>query len=413
MTLHNFVEMALFTFDERQLISYVMSGPHVTFAARSSSETYRILEELGLSVTAWQGDDESYRLSLHQSYTTHGLVIREAPPKGCDAPPDAWKMDRLIWQKNWATDHHLPEFEFQGASPSRGEVMKALDLARQQWASPHVSRSVVRVPYFTPSTFHQLYEVLAPQRGAPPGRRGGLRRASTGQGSGSEGRSPMTLQAWQPGDERSDGEDEETLEKSLLAERLKRQGFEHAVFGDGSGIRDRPATAIPTPFDNQAPPPLPRAAQSARPPTAPAASPRHGACSARAGAHYGGSGGEALPPPWRGTSRKDVTTWGTSTARSTAWRPSWRPSSDERQRLLSESMARLSAACPRTPTRPRTPRTQARYTLAPPAPRLVDGMLYGGRHGGQAGAIDSTDDHVDALARKRCEQAVRRAILAG
>ena len=405
--------MALFSFDERQLISYVMSGPHVTFAARSSSETYRILEELGLSVTAWQGDDESYRLSLHQSYTTHGLVIREAPPKGCDAPPDAWKMDRLIWQKNWATDHHLPEFEFQGASPSRGEVMKALDLARQQWASPHVSRSVVRVPYFTPSTFHQLYEVLAPQRGAPPGRRGGLRRASTGQGSGSEGRSPMTLQAWQPGDERSDGEDEETLEKSLLAERLKRQGFEHAVFGDGSGIRDRPATASPTPIDNQAPPPLPRAAQSARPPTAPAAPPQHGACSLRASAHDGTSSGEALPPPWRGTSRKDATTWGTSTARSTAWRPSWRPSSDERQRLLSESMARLSAACPRTPTRPRTPRAQARYTLAPPAPRLVDGMLYGGRHGGRAGAIDSTDDHVDALARKRCEQAVRRAILAG
>ena len=74
-------------------------------------------------------------------------------------------------------------------------------------------------------------------------------------------------------------------------------------------------------------------------------------------------------------------------------------------------MTRLSAACPRTPTRPRTPRTQARYTLAPPAPRLVDGMLYGGRHGGRAGAIGSTDDHVDALARKRCEQAVRRAIL--
>ena len=76
-------------------------------------------------------------------------------------------------------------------------------------------------------------------------------------------------------------------------------------------------------------------------------------------------------------------------------------------RLLTDAYPRLSAARPRTPTRPRTPRSEARWTLAPPSPRLVDGKLWG-----IPGGRPATPGY-DAKVAARRARAVSAALAAG
>ena len=82
---------ATFNATERALIAYIASGPHVTLAGGSSNEVFRMLEGLGLSVFTWRGDEESFRASLHKSYTTKGLIVRLPPPRRLSfAPAFSW-----------------------------------------------------------------------------------------------------------------------------------------------------------------------------------------------------------------------------------------------------------------------------------------------------------------------------------
>lgn len=325
-----------FTADERSLIAYIMSGPHITFVASRKdgreSETFKMLEGLGLSIFTWQGDDDSYRASMNQSYSSKGLVVREPSVQGRDAPTDAWKFERLIWQKNWAAAHHVPALSFHG-TPSKGEVMLALDLARKQWASREINHNTVRVPYFTPTGLTKLYDMLAPQRSAG-GRSqcGNLRRGRTMKLSPSVSQQRMH-------EEEQNSEEEENIEAILLAERRRMMKDKEAEFGDGSGIRNRPTSAGVDTIDRRPSPPPLRAVQSARaarprPPSSPPRSPprspaEHHAdtsenCGGSANARWSESRRPGSHASHSGQNR--TPTWGTNyPATTTEWRPWWRP----------------------------------------------------------------------------------------
>ena len=417
-----------FTSEQREIMAYLTSGAHVTVACSVTFEpaacTIAMFENLGIPTYAYAGDDQRYRESLNRSFTSKGFVVHVTAPKGQE-DPEASKFQPLIWQQLWALSNPVPMLDFQSA-PSKGEVVQALKCARRQWTSGDISRNIERVPYFASSNLRDLYDLLTPQQDPPPpvatidpkgrvsptsrhasvqqlrglsstSRRASLqshgeRRASLQpHGEGTAGRSSPTGR-------RGSGPMEGRRGSGPIEKRLSltRQRTQSPVDGelslsprptDEQGGRFRisndPCMFSSEPLVLTEPPPIrpttPRATASSptrhglRPSSpSPPRSPPRSASPDGTSAH--GEHATLFDLSVGPINSADSPTWGISTAPNPTWAAPWRPTTPVSQQSL-------SAARPRSATRPRTPQAEVRWTLAPPSPRIVQAKIWGRAHG--------------------------------
>ena len=310
---------------DRAIMSYLSRGPHVTLVGGENvSNVKAMIQALGVSVHSWEGDADRYRASLNRSFTTKGFIIHVPPPKGRDAPPELERIQSLVWQKNYAAGHHLPMVDFH-SWPSKGELILAFRLVSERWKASAITTDVLRVPYYAPSGMHRLYDLLA----------------------------------------RTDS------------------SYEHEEAADGSPADGSPADgspadgspASPTHADGR---PATADTRSARE-SAVGAGSRRSATSARPSRPRPTSGSPIAPTS---AGRTAISSWGPSHSPNTPWNPPWRPET------AVPELYQLSAARPRSPTRPRTPRSSARLTLAPPCPHIALSKVWGEPPGRVGGAVD-------------------------